>query len=774
MKIAKVCVIGAGVMGSGIAAQVANAGFQALLLDIVPAGAADRNVLAKAAVAKLAVAEPAPLMSKAAAKLIEIGNVEDDLKRLAECDWIIEAVTERADIKQALYKKIDAARRPGSILSSNTSTLPLHVLMAGMPENIKRDFCITHFFNPPRYMRLLEIVAGPETRADVIDAVTAFADEKLGKAVVKAKDTPGFIANRIGVYWIQCAITAALELGLSVEEADAVMGRPIGAPKSGVFDLLDIVGLDLQPHIDASLRAALPKTDAYQALSSDFPLLQKMIAEGLTGRKGKGGFYRLNKTGGVKTKEVIDLKTGEYRKLAKVTPESVDAAKAGLRALVSHQDRGGKFAWIVLSKLLSYVTELVPQIADHIADVDLAMRTGFNWKLGPFEMIDQLGASWFAEKLDQEKMPVPKLLAEAAKQGGFYKALPDGQTQLASGGRYLPIVRPAGSMRLADIKLQSQPLAKNSSASFWDLGDGVACLEFHSKMNSLDPDSMSMAARAIDIVSKDMKALVIYNDGENFSVGANLGLALFSANIGVWPMLEELVAQGQQVMKALKFAPFPVIAAPSGLALGGGCEFILHCSAVQAHAETYMGLVEVGVGIVPGWGGCKEMLIRFRPGASGPQGPMPAVMAAFEQISLAKVSKSAAHAKELNYLRKTDGITMNRDRLLPDAKALALRLAQDYRPPQPIELRLPGPTGAAALHMAIQSYAQQGLALPHDVTVSNQLARVLSGGSTDITEIVSEDRVMELEKLAFMTLVKTEPTLSRMEVMLATGKPLRN
>ncbi len=774
MKIAKVCVIGAGVMGSGIAAQVANAGFQALLLDIVPAGAADRNVLAKAAVAKLAVAEPAPLMSKAAAKLIEIGNVEDDLKRLAECDWIIEAVTERADIKQALYKKIDAARKHGSILSSNTSTLPLHVLMAGMPENLKRDFCITHFFNPPRYMRLLEIVAGPETRADVIDAVTAFADEKLGKAVVKAKDTPGFIANRIGVYWIQCAITAALELGLSVEEADAVMGRPIGAPKSGVFDLLDIVGLDLQPHIDASLRAALPKTDAYQALSSDFPLLQKMIAEGLTGRKGKGGFYRLNKTGGVKTKEVIDLKTGEYRKLAKVTPESVDAAKAGLRALVSHQDRGGKFAWIVLSKLLSYVTELVPQIADHIADVDLAMRTGFNWKLGPFQMIDQLGASWFAEKLDQEKMPVPKLLAEAAKQGGFYKALPDGQTQLASDGRYLPIVRPAGSMRLADIKQQSQPLAKNSSASFWDLGDGVACLEFHSKMNSLDPDSMTMAARAIDIVSKDMKALVIYNDGENFSVGANLGLALFSANIGVWPMLEELVAQGQQVMKALKFAPFPVIAAPSGLALGGGCEFIMHCSAVQAHAETYMGLVEVGVGIVPGWGGCKEMLIRFRPGASGPQGPMPAVMAAFEQISLAKVSKSAAHAKELNYLRKTDGITMNRDRLLPDAKALALRLAQDYKPPQPIELRLPGPTGAAALHMAIQSYAQQGLALPHDVTVSNQLARVLSGGSTDITEIVSEDRVMELEKLAFMTLVKTEPTLSRMEVMLATGKPLRN
>jgi 3-hydroxyacyl-CoA dehydrogenase len=774
VKIAKVCVIGAGVMGSGIAAQVANAGFPALLLDIVPAGAIDRNILAKTALTKLVSAEPAPLMSKAAAKLIEIGNVDDDLERLADCDWIIEAVTERADVKQALYKKIDAARKPGSILSSNTSTLPLHMLMAGMPETIKRDFCITHFFNPPRYMRLLEIVAGKDTRADVISAVTNFADVTLGKAVVIAKDTPGFIANRIGVYWIQCAVNTAREMGLTVEEADAVMGKPIGVPKSGVFDLLDVVGLDLMPHIDASLRVALPKSDDYHALSADFPLLNKMIAEGLTGRKGKGGFYRLNKTGAKKIKEAMDLKTGEYRSLKKVTLESVDAAKSGLRALVSHQDRGGKFAWAVLSKLLSYAAELVPQIADHIADVDLAMRTGFNWKRGPFEMIDQLGADWFAEKLAAEKMPVPALLADAAKQGGFYKATPDGKTQLAVDGSYKPIARPQGAMLLADIKLKTVPLAKNASASVWDLGDGVACLEFHSKMNTIDPDTIAMANKAIDIVSKGMKALVIYNDAENFSVGANLGLALFAANIGMWPVLDDLVTQGQQVMKALKFAPFPVVAAPSGLALGGGSEFLLHSFAVQAHAETYMGLVEVGVGIVPGWGGCKEMLIRFRSGPGGPQGPMPAVFAAFEQISLAKVSKSAANAKELSYLRNTNGITMNRDRLLPDAKALALKLVQDYEPPKPVELRLPGPTGAAALHMAIQSYAQQGLALPHDVTVSNQLARVLSGGPTDITELITEDQVMELEKLAFMTLVKTEATLSRMEVMLATGKPLRN
>ncbi len=772
--IAKVCVIGSGVMGSGIAAQVANAGYPALLLDIVPPNATDRSVLAKTAVEKLLKAEPAPLMSKSAAKLIEVGNIEDDLKRLAECDWIIEAIIEKPELKQALYKKIDSARKPGSILSSNTSTLPLKVLMDGMPASVKQDFCITHFFNPPRYMRLLEVVAGPETRSDVLSAVTAFADEKLGKAVVKAKDSPGFIANRIGVYWMQCAVNAARELGLTVEEADAVMGKPMGAPKSGVFDLMDIVGLDLMPHVDASMRHALPKSDAYHGLPADFPLLAAMIAEGRTGRKGGAGFYRLNRSAGGKTKEAVDLKTGAYRAVSKVTLESVEAAKGGLRALVSHADRGGTFAWAVLSKMLCYAAGLVPEIAESVADVDLAMRTGFNWKRGPFEMIDQLGAQWFADKLQAEKIPVPALLAIAVKQGGFYKTGTGGRMQLSGDGTYIAIPRPAGSLMLADIKLQGKPLAKNASASLWDLGDGVACLEFHSKMNSIDPDTLQIATQAIDIVAKGMKALVIYNDSENFSVGANIGLALFAANIGVWPVLEELVAQGQIVMKALKFAPFPVVAAPGGMALGGGCEVVLHCAGVQAHAETYMGLVEVGVGIVPGWGGCKEMLIRQSNGVGVPKGPMPGVMAAFEQISLAKVSKSAANAKELSYLRKTDGISMNRERLLPDAKALALKLSENYKPPQPVELRLPGPTGKAALSMAIQSYAQQGLALPHDVTVSSQLAEVLSGGATDITCTVSEDRVMELERGAFMKLVKTEPTLLRMEVMLATGKPLRN
>jgi 3-hydroxyacyl-CoA dehydrogenase len=762
----KACVIGAGVMGASIAAHIANAGVPVLLLDVLPTGARD-------AIARLAKIEPAALMSPRAAKLIDTGTM-DDLAKLADADWIIEAVAERLDIKQQVYQQIDQHRKPGSIVSSNTSTLPLKMLMSGMFGSLNRDFCITHFFNPPRYMRLLEVIGGEDTRPEVLETISAFCDEKLGKAVVHAKDTPGFIANRIGIFWIQCAVNAARDLGLTVEEADAVMGKPIGAPKSGIFDLLDIVGLDLQPMIDKSLRFALAKTDAYQMLSSDFPLLKNMIAEGLTGRKGKGGFYRLNATGGKKVKEAINLKTGEYAPVSKPRLESVDAAKGGLRALVTHKDKGGQYAAAVLSQLLPYVAGLIPEISDSIADVDLAMRAGFNWKRGPFEMMDQLGIAWLADRLKAEGKSVPPLLAEAAKAGGFYRATKDGAQQLSLSG-FRAISGMPDVIRLSDIKLKSKPLGKNGSASIWDAGDGVACLEFHSKMNSIDPDTLAMAGQAVAIVSRGMKALVIHNEGENFSVGANIGLALFGANIGAWPMIEELVTQGQKVMKALKFAPFPVVAAPIGMVLGGGCEFVLHCAGVQAHAETYMGLVEVGVGIIPGWGGCKEMLIRHQPGARDPHGPMPAIMAAFEQISMAKISKSAADAQDLKLLRRTDGITMNRDRLLHDAKLRALKMvAEGYKPPEPMELRLPGPTARAALKLAVDGYAMQGLALPHDVVVTRHLANVLSGGETDVIQTVTEDQIMELEKKAFMALVKTDPTLARMDHMLSTGKPLRN
>jgi 3-hydroxyacyl-CoA dehydrogenase len=774
MAVKKACVIGAGVMGSGIAAQIANAGIPVILLDIVPKEGADRSAIAKGAIEKLLKADPAPLMSRSAAKLITPGNTEDDLDQLGDVDWIVEAVIERLDIKQALYQKLEGKRKKGSILSSNTSTIPLATLMQGLPETIQADFCITHFFNPPRYMRLLEIVGGAKTRPEAIAEISDFGDRMLGKTIVKAKDTPGFVGNRIGVFWMQAAVTAALDLGLTVEEADAIMGRPIGAPKTGLFALLDLVGLDLMPHVDKSLASLLKPDDAYMKLRRPWPLLEKMIADGYTGRKGKGGFYRLNTAGGGKVKESINLVTGAYATSDRARLDSADAAKGGLKTLVTHKDKGGQYAWKVLSGLLSYAASLVPEIADDLVSLDQGMKSGYNWKRGPFEMIDQMGAAWFAEKLAAEKLPVPAFLSLAAKAGGFYKVEGGRIMHLKPDGSYTPLVRPEGVLLLSDIKLGGKPIMKNGSASLWDIGDGVACLEFHSKMNALDPDSLGLIKQAVDHVGKKMKALVIHNEAENFSVGANIGLALFAANIAMWPMIDDMIGTGQSAYKAVKFAPFPVVGAPSGMALGGGCEILLHCASIQAHAETYMGLVEVGVGLIPGWGGCKEMLLRYQPRGRDPKGPMPPVAQAFETISLAKVAKSAHEAKEMRFLREHDAISMNRDRLLFDAKQKALSLVEGYQAPVPQELRLPGATGQVALKLAVEGFAQQGKAMPHDVTVSAALAEVLTGGKTDITEIVTEDQLAKLEKKAFMALLHTGPTLARMEHMLTTGKPLRN
>jgi 3-hydroxyacyl-CoA dehydrogenase len=774
-EIRKAAVIGAGVMGSGIAAHIANAGVPVLLLDIVPKDASDRSVIAKSAIDRLLKTDPAPLMHRKAAELITPGNVEDDLGQLGDVDWIVEAVLEDVGVKQALYKKLDKARAKGSIVSSNTSTIPLAKLVDGMGAGFAKDFLITHFFNPPRYMRLLEIVAGPKTRGDAVASLTEFADLKLGKGVVVCKDTPGFVANRIGAFWMQAAVVAAQEMGLSIEEADAIVGRPMGIPKTGVFGLLDLVGLDLMPHVDRSLTGALAKSDAYHKVRRDQPLMAKMIADGYTGRKGKGGFYRLNTEGGQRIKEAIDLETGQYRTADRPRLESADAAKAGLRVLVEHSDKGGQYAWRVLADTLSYAASLVPEIADDVVAVDRAMRLGFNWKHGPFQMIDRLGAKWFTERLAAEKREVPPLLGKAATAGGFYRVENGKPQYLTLDGKYADEPRASGVLLLSDIKLASKPLVRNGSASLWDIGDGVACLEFHSKMNALDPDSLTLIGKAIDIVGKGMKGLVVHNEADNFSVGANIGLALFAANVALWPMIEDLIGQGQSTYKKLKYAPFPVVGAPSGMALGGGCEILLHCDAIQAHAETYMGLVEVGVGVVPGWGGCKELLARASANSRRPGGPMPPIAQAFETISLAKVSRSAPEARDLLFLRPRDGITMNRERLLADAKARVLELAKDYAPPKPPSFTLPGPTAKTALTLAVDGFVLQGKALPHDRTVSLALADVLSGGSrADITEETSEDQVLALERDAFMHLLRQPLTLARVEHMLDTGKPLRN
>ena len=776
MQIERAAVIGAGVMGAGIAAHIANAGVPVLLLDIVPDGADDRNALAAGAIARMLKADPAPFMSRAAAKLVTPGNLDDDLGQLAEIDWIVEVVIEDLDIKRDLYARIDKVRKKGSIVSSNTSTLTVATLTKGLAKGFTADFLITHFFNPPRYMRLLELVAGPATRADAVETLAAFADLRLGKGVVTCNDTPSFIANRIGSFWIQCAMVEAMDHGLTVEEADAVMSRPLGIPKTGVFGLVDLVGVDLLPHIDRSLAANLSPGDAYHGIRRELPLIKKMIADGYTGRKGKGGFYRLNRDGGGRVKEAIDLTTGEYSPAAKPALDCLAASKAGgLRALVEHDDKGGAYAWAVLSQTLAYAASLVPEIADDIHAVDRAMQLGYAWKYGPFELIDRMGADYFAKRLESAGTDVPPLLADAATEGGFYRVHDGKRQHLAVGGGYADIERPDGVLLLADIKAAGEPVMRNGSASLWDIGDGVACFEIHTKMNAIDPDVLTLLQKSIARVASDFKALVIYNEGEQFSAGANLGLALFAANTAVWPMIEDNVAQGQKVLNALKQAEFPVVAAPSGLALGGGCETLLHADAVQAHAESYIGLVEVGVGVVPGWGGCKELLTRLAAKPGMPRGPMPPVAAAFETIGLAKVAKSAFEARELSFLRDSDGITFNRERLLADAKARALGLVDGYQPPEPVELTLPGPTGKAGLALALRDLRAKGLATPHDETVATELAEVLSGGpKADITEPVGPDHIMALERESFMRLIRTEQTLSRIEHTLETGKPLRN
>jgi 3-hydroxyacyl-CoA dehydrogenase len=769
-QIRKAAVIGAGTMGSGIAAHVANAGVPVVLLDVVPDGAADRSALARGAVERALAARPAPFMTPRAARLVTPGNLEDDLGLLADCDWIVEAVLEDADVKHAVYARIDEHRKPGSIVSSNTSTIPLHELAEGAPPTLAADLLITHFFNPPRYLRLLEVVAGPGTRGDAVAAVSGFADRALGKAVVPCNDTPGFIANRLGALWMDCALGEAVARGLAVEAADAVISRAFGCPRTGIFGLLDLVGLDLVLLVQRSFDARLAPDDPARALRRPDGLLERMVADGRTGRKGAGGFYRLDRADGGRARLALDLATDTYRPQETPRLVAIEAARrGGLRALVEAGDAHADYAWAVVSTTLSYAAHLVPEVSDSPALVDRALETGYGWEAGPFALADALGTAYLAERLQAEGRPVPAFLARAAGAGGFYA----GHEELTAGGERRRLARPPGVVLLRDVKQDRAPLARNGSAALWDVGDDVACLEFTSRMNAIDPATIGLLVEAIGRCAAGAhRALVVHNEAERFSVGANLGGVLLYANTAQWTALEAAVRGGQDAYQALKRAPFPVVGAPSGMALGGGCEILLHADAIVAHAESYVGLPEVGVGIVPGWGGCKELLLRMA--ARRPHGPMAPTQAAFEVIGLAKVSGSAAEARELGFLRETDAIVPNRERVLAEAKARALELADGYAPPEPAELVLPGPSGAAALELGVRNLALTGQALPHDQVVSRHLARVLSGGDCDPTVPVSEQHVLDLEREALLALARTEGTLRRMEHMLATGRPLRN
>ncbi|MBL0320034.1 MAG: enoyl-CoA hydratase/isomerase family protein [Alphaproteobacteria bacterium] len=799
ITITKVGVIGSGIMGSQIVAHLANAGLDVVLLDMVPEGAAQRDQLALQALERMKKANPAVLTHPRNIKRITIGNIEDDIELLKSCQWIVEAVVEDIEVKRTLYKKIDRVRRPNSIVSSNTSTIPVKALVEGMTKPFQQDFIITHFFNPPRYMPLLEMVTTNRNRKEIEAEMEEFAEKILGKGVVHCKDTPGFIANRIGSFWMTLALRKAIEMDISVEVADAVLSKPFGVPKTGVFGLMDLVGIDLMPKIAKSLLEYLPDNDHFHRVYENFPLVTNMIETGYIGRKGKGGFYRLHTDGDIKEKEAVNLQTGEYAPAKKVNMEIIDQAKKNVRLLLTSDEKASRFAYEVMIPTLAYASRLVPEAADSIDAIDKAMRLGYNWKWGPFQLIDKLstdtqsGAAWLAEQCTLLGMAVPENIS-AVGTGHFYHD--EGRDIMVFSGPEQYHVQPVPDYgwTLADKKRGAKPLLKNGSASLWDVGDGVVCLEFTSKMNSLDPMVLELIQKSIALVKdQQYKGLIIGNDSDNFCVGANIGVLLFTANVAAWKMVDDVIKQGQSTYQSLKYAPFPVVTAASGMALGGGCEMLLHSDAAVVHMETYTGLVEVGVGIIPGWGGCTEMLVRHQKMRLKEQSTaaalgrmfsrislvktvnmMPAITKVFEYIATAKVSTSAEEAKEMGILRDSDKIVMNRQHVLAEAKAKCLALAPNYKAPEPDTLSLPGKTARTALHMGIQQFERRGKATPHDVVVSKALAYVLSGGDTDITKQLSEQQVLDLERAAFLELIQTPASLARLEHMLDVGKPLRN
>ncbi len=760
-----VAVIGAGVMGSGIAAHLANAGINVILLDI-------EKEFAEAGIARQIKANG--FMDPAFAGRIMTGSKKNELALISNADWIIEAVAERLEVKQELYAAIDSARKPASIVSSNTSTIPLAALTSGLPNSFAEDFLITHFFNPPRSMRLFELVSGPLTKRTATATIQEFADRALGRVVVTCNDTPGFIANRIGNYWMIVAQNEAIAMGLDVEDVDGLLGRPFGIPATGIFGLLDLVGIDLMSTVLRSLQSALPATDAIQEYQAEPPLISKMIADGRLGRKSGAGFTRLSADR--KSRETTDLRTGEYRPAKVVTQEVVGASREDLRAFLSRDEPGNRLARTVMQKTLAYAASLVPEIADGAHAVDDALRFGYGWKRGPFELIDHIGADWLVVQLELRGLQAPPFLSLAAAKGGYYGVSAERRRAcLGPDGVVRSIDRGHDVITIADLKLKTDPVADYGTAVLWDIGDGVACLEFRTKMNTFSDALLDAIEGATNHVKEKFKALVIGSDSPIFSSGADLRVFLELVESGGAAALSDFLDRGQQIFCGLKYAPFPVVGAAAGFAVGGGCEILLHCDAIQAHAELAMGLVETKVGAIPGWGGCKEMLLRQTAASGQTRGPLAPAATVFDVITSAKVSASAFDARRLGFLRAEDGITMNRDRLLSDAKRKALMLVEGYAPPEPAVLSLSGPSGASALRNTMQSERMAGRATTHDEIIADALISVLSGGpEADPLKPVTEAQLLALEKQSFIRLFETSATIERVRHMLLTGKPLRN
>jgi 3-hydroxyacyl-CoA dehydrogenase len=797
-RIEKVAVLGAGTMGSRIAAHLANAGVPSYLFDIVPpdADGPARNRFAAAGLEGAVKSKPAAFFEPSLARLVTIGNFDDDLQKLADADWIIEAVVEDLEIKRALLRRIEAVRKPGSIITTNTSGLPVAKIVEGFPDDFRRSWFGTHFFNPPRYMRLLELIPTPDAEQSAIETVAHFCDLHLGKGVVFAKDTPNFIANRIGTFSLLNVMRLMMEMDLSVEEVDALTGTAVGWPKTASFRLSDLVGLDVLGYVVRNAAANLHDE------RSDLKLPQfflQMLERKWLGDKTKGGFYRKKKTGDKSEILALDWKTMEYRPSQRPKFPALEMAKTvedlpeRVRMLIApSKDKSAIFLWSALSDLWTYAANRIGEIADSVVEIDRAMKLGFNWEMGPFELWDAAGVAKTVKRMEVEGKPVADNVKKLLDSGHLNWYVDD--PKAASGRAYFDLrcnhnrdeQVPTGVWSVKAAKKSGLVVKKNAGASLIDIGDGVGCIEFHSKMNSLGGDIVQMITQSLKAggPGDNFDAFVITNDATNFSVGANIMMLLMAIQEEEWDEVDLAIKQFQGMTQAIKFSPKPVVVAPFGMALGGGCEITLHGAARQPHAELYCGLVEVGVGLLPGGGGCKEMTLRaidkathIRPAGRGESVEMmEAIKQAFEIVAMAKVSMSAVEAKNYGFISKGDEISMNRERVLTDAKERALELVHEgYRAPvMRTDIPAPGESILATLKLGVHIMHEGEFITDHEVKIGNKVAEVLCGGNVNPGTLVSEQYLLDLEREAFKSLCGEKKTQERIQYTLKTGKTLRN
>ena len=740
MEIKKVVIIGSGTMGSGIAAHLCNANIPVTLLDLT-------TEISQKARDRIHKSKPPLLIDKSKINNINIGNINDDFDAVKDADWIVEAVVERIDIKHNIYEKIFSSRKTGAIVSSNTSSIPIKVLSEKLNDDQKKDFCITHFFNPVRYMGLLEIVKNENNDLNKINSLKKFCEQELGKGAIVCNDTPGFLGNRIGVFAMQVAMTEAFKMNLSIEEADAVFGRPMGIPKTGVFGLYDLIGIDLMADVLKSFIKELPKNDPFQAVAKEIPLITKLIQSGYTGRKGKGGFYRMNKQKNQKILEAIDLKTSEYSTSKKI---ELGIDTVNLNLLINRKDKYGEYAWSVISKIIKYASSLVPGITDKFNDIDEAMRLGFNWAMGPFEMLKSIGVKNFFSRIDNFENN--KFLENLSKtiDENFY-----GERQ-----QYTDIET------LGKIKPKATKIDKNKSAEIYRFKD-FNIVEFTTKACALDYDSMDALKNATD------KPLIIINESMQFSAGVNLTYTMNFADKGDFKSIEKFIKYFQETCKHLKYSDHPVVSAPSGLVLGGGEEVAIQSNFVVAHSNIVMGLVETGVGLVPAGGGCKEVLWRWMQTDEAKTDPDFAPLKVFNIIGYGKTATSTVEAEPLKFLRPEDKKVMNRNSLFEVSKKVLLE-NKEFTPPEECKFKLSGKTLKEKMKKVLEKLYNEKIILDHGMIVGTELANVLSGGDTSLEKTLSEDDLYKLELDSFMKLIEMTKTQERIKHTLATGKLLVN